>query len=192
MKKLFSILSVAALISLGLTSCNKDDSGKKDPDPKVSSVDFVFLAAIFPDQDKYLDQSFEIVVDGKSTTITISQMTEIAESKEYSLFFGKIRDGIKLFPDPITSTFKVYKYPIGALTQGHTVKGGTKTYQIKSGRPSTAEFDVLDAYGFHGSGSTNYAKYNTVIYGGVPNTDSALQKHCSILTKSMDFTATVQ
>jgi len=189
MKKRISIIIAAvALASFCLTSCNKEKSSNPDPTPKPVTAEVEFIAAMLEGQDTYVDQSYEIEIGGKKTTINFSQMTEVSKKSPYTTAFEKIETCLEVLEN--TNKFKVYKYSVGTLKENQTVNFGAKTYTAKSSRPS-GETDILDAYGMIINGKEYSLILDSALFAGT-DCGTELEDLCAILTKSMKLSYTVK
>lgn len=121
MKKLNTILAIAALALTSvfcLSSCDKNNDPIEEPeqpDP-VELSDTYLCVPILGDQMEYLDATYTVTVDGKSTQIKQSSLTEIKDANRLKIACdGKdIVDAFKDLGGEVTNAkVAMYEYNLG-------------------------------------------------------------------------------
>lgn len=144
MKRYFHFIALAAVAGLFVSSCNKDDA-TPEQEPKTKLTANVEFLVVIPDgQEKYVDQSYEYSIDGKSTTITPSQMKDVTTSKDYSDIYNETKDYFTT--NKIKEGFKIFHQDVGTLEEGQTVKFGQKTYTAKTVSPTVDSIYLFDSF----------------------------------------------
>lgn len=183
-KNLISFVAFLAVAGLCLTSCDKNKTDDPTPTP-TETAEMEFVVAVDANQSQYLSQSYEINVNGTAKTFSLSEMTEITDLTKYSSFTIYVDSQYALIEKP--ENYKLYKYDLGTISTGQRVEGTKKTFTMKTGRPSTAEFDFLDAYTFSTKKLGPVGSHSTSMSGGVYNTDEAVSGICELHTGDMSI-----
>jgi len=182
-KHVISFLAFLAVAGLCI-SCDKSNQDPT-PTPTPKTADMQLLVAVGSDQNQFVNQSYEIKVNGTITTVDLSKMTEVTDLKKYKSF----TDAIEVL---VAKNFKLYIFDLGTISSGQSVIGSTKTFTMKSGRPSQATFNLIDAYTFSEKSLGPVGPSNTGLHAGVYNTDEAISAICKILSGNMGISYSIQ
>lgn len=185
MKKTVSVLAaIVAVACVSFTSCNKSTS--EDPTPTTSKGTAEYRVAVFDGQSDYFDQSYKITVNGKSSSFTVAQMTQVPNtSKKDSSYFNTIDGALEVAGCKMP--YKLYSFALGSVEEGQKVTI-ERTCTPKTSRPKTAEIDILDSYGLTIFGKKIIDNFDAVVFGGVSNTDKDLDTFCKLRTKTFEIT----
>jgi len=184
MKKTFCMLSaIVAAACICLTSCNKGQDDSTTPTTKTGTAEY--LVAVCDGQSDYIDQSYKITINGKTSNFTVSQMTQVAKDEtKYLLVFSTI--DVNLFLMTITTSYKLYKYALGSVEVGQKITV-ERTCTSKNSRPQTQKFDMLNAHGLVVSGEKEINTFSVGALGGLENNDNVLDAFCGTNSGSHDY-----
>lgn len=131
-----------AVLCVGLgtifvTSCGSD---KEDPEVPVviTTENIEFLVAVGPNQNKHFEQTFTFKVGPNTLIIPISDMTEVKDITKYVEYKAALDKAITMMSGLSTTDlgYKVYKYNLGTIQTGQSVKAMDYSYTLMENRPS--------------------------------------------------------
>jgi len=191
-KNLFVIATICALFS----SCGKDNPKSSDPDPspvKVVEKTIDFFLVSTSTQQTFIDQQFEVDLNGTKVSFKESEMTEVTDQatlKQIPTLSAAVEKAYRFIDGSKPSEpVKYLKYTIGTLKQGQKVNFSSRKAIIKSDRPSASDFNFLNGYILLADGKE--ASLTEVGYHlGVYNSEEKITTFFNILFKSFSLSYT--
>jgi len=188
MNKIINIV-FTLIVATCLTSCIKinivpGDSSEYDPTAYVE-----FIAGFLNEQDKFVDQSYNLKVNGKDVCITAAKMEDVTKNEDYAEIYKSLKN--TLSAAELDSEFKICRYVLGILKEGEKVECGLRTYSAREDRPEEDEINIMDTFGLIANGvfTNSCIKMDGGVHLGIYS--DVLSEWCSTMTLPMNITYTV-
>jgi len=189
MNKTFSFV-ILLIVATCLTSCIKiqivpGDNSEYDPTAYVE-----FVAAFLNEQDKFVDQSYTLKVNGKDTVIIATKMEDVTKDEDYSDIYKSLEN--TLSAAELESEFKIRRCVLGIFQEGETVECGIRTYSPREDRPEDDEINIMDTFGLIANGvfTKSFIKMDGGVHLGIYS--EVFSEWCSTMTLPMNITYTVE
>lgn len=169
----------AILPAFCLLSCSKGDD-KTDPEPEPETpVKVSCIIAACPDQDKYMDISYEFSLGDKTVTVKSSDFSDVtSKAATYCPDIkAVIERSIRFLSNPPAPLF--LEANLGEVTKGTTIKGVKSVAAPKADRPQTETFLFYYSCTFIVNGKECITTLRSTGFNTVSNTDEGITKACS-------------